>query len=89
MTLLELPIGNLRENCTPVLETKRLVLRAPRYEDIKQVAMLANDRRVAENTLFIPHPYAAADAKGWIAAAAATGTSKVRVSSNRRRSRPR
>lgn len=69
MTLLEDTSPTLREGCIPVLETERLVLRAPRYEDIKQVAKLANDRRVAENTLRIPHPYAAADAEEWIAAA--------------------
>ena len=69
MTLLEDTSPTLREGCIPVLETERLVLRAPRFEDIKQVAKLANDRRVAENTLRIPHPYAVADAQEWIAAA--------------------
>ena len=69
MTLLEPTSPIFRERCTAVLETERLVLRAPRYEDIKQVAMLANDRRVAENTLFIPHPYSVTDARQWIAAA--------------------
>ena len=58
-----------REECTPVLETERLVLRAPRIEDAKTVAALANDRRVAENTLRIPHPYTFADAMQWISAA--------------------
>jgi RimJ/RimL family protein N-acetyltransferase len=58
-----------RENCTPVLETERLVLRAPRIEDAKIVATLANDRRIAENTLRIPYPYKPADATQWIAAA--------------------
>ncbi len=69
MTLLEPTSPTFRERCTPVLETERLVLRTPRFEDIKQVAMLANDRRVAENTLRIPHPYVLADAQEWIAAA--------------------
>lgn len=69
MSLLEGISPPCREGCIPVLETERLVLRAPRYEDIKQVAKLANDRRVAENTLRIPHPYAVTDAQEWIAAA--------------------
>ena len=64
MTLLEHTPPTLREGCTSVLETERLVLRAPRYEDIKLVAKLANDRRVAENTLRIPHPYAARRCEG-------------------------
>ena len=45
-----------RERSTPVLETERLVLRAPRPEDAKAIATLAADRRIAENTLRIPHP---------------------------------
>ena len=59
----------LREACTPVLETERLVLRAPRLEDANAVAALANDRRIAENTARIPHPYRVADAREWIGVA--------------------
>ena len=70
MTLLEeIPSETFREACIPVLETKRLALRAPRLEDAKTVAMLANDRRIAENTARIPHPYRMADAENLIAAA--------------------
>ncbi len=60
--------GTFRESCTSVLMTERLCLRAPRIEDAKPVAALANDRRIAENTLRIPHPYKYADAIAWIAA---------------------
>jgi RimJ/RimL family protein N-acetyltransferase len=67
MTLLELPSETLREGSIPVLETERLVLRAPRPEDAKAVAVLANDRRIAENTRRIPHPYTRADAEDFIA----------------------
>jgi RimJ/RimL family protein N-acetyltransferase len=56
-----------RERSIPVLETKRLTLRAPRHEDVKTIALLANDRRVAENTTRIPHPYGAADAEQFVA----------------------
>jgi RimJ/RimL family protein N-acetyltransferase len=69
MTLLEdVAIGTLREDSTPVLETERVVLRAPRPEDAKAIARLANDRRIAENTTRIPHPYGPADAEAFIAA---------------------
>ena len=70
MTLLE-PIAaeSLREASIPVLETERLVLRAPRLEDAERIAMLANERRIAENTARIPHPYARADAEAFLAAA--------------------
>ena len=70
MTLLEqIPRETFREASIPVLETKRLALRAPRLEDAKTVAMLANDRRIAENTARIPHPYKKTDAEGFIASA--------------------
>src|SRR5205823_1050399 len=74
MTLLEpIPPGTLREACIPVLETERLVLRAPRLEDAKAVAALAADRRIAENTARIPHPYHLADAQSFIAAVNGSG----------------
>ena len=70
MTLLEeLPRGSFRERSIPVLETKRLTLRAPTLKDAKAVAVLANDRRIAENTARIPHPYKLADAENFIAGA--------------------
>ena len=70
MTLLEeLPRGSFRERSIPVLETKRLTLRAPTLKDAKAIAVLANDRRIAENTARIPHPYKLADAESFIAGA--------------------
>ena len=70
MTCLEtLPPTTLRERLFAVLETQRLVLRAPQLGDAKAVAALANDKRIAENTARIPHPYRLADAESWIAGA--------------------
>ncbi len=74
MTLLEeRPRESFREQSIPVLETKRLTLRAPRLEDAKTVALLANDKRIAENTARIPHPYTLADANDFIAGANIAG----------------
>jgi RimJ/RimL family protein N-acetyltransferase len=56
-----------RERSIPVLETERLTLRAPRHEDVKAIAVLADDRRIAENTARIPHPYGVADAEQFVA----------------------
>ena len=68
MTLLEeIPRETYRERSIPVLETKRLKLRAPRLEDAKAVAALADDRRIAENTARIPHPYKMSDAETFVA----------------------
>ena len=69
MTLLEIPSESFRERSIPVLETERLILRAPRLGDAKILATLANDRRIAENTARIPHPYRMADAEDFIATA--------------------
>src|SRR6266436_747303 len=74
MTLLDRSAPeSLRERNIPVLATERLVLRAPCFEDARTIATLANDRRIAENTLRIPHPYGLADAQSFITAANTTG----------------
>ncbi|HLN09172.1 MAG TPA: GNAT family N-acetyltransferase [Xanthobacteraceae bacterium] len=77
MTLLEPIPGTLRGACSPVLETERLVLRAPRFEDAKQISMLANDRLIAENTARIPHPYRLADAEAFVAQAGRDGSETI------------
>ncbi len=78
MTLCEeRPRGQFRERSIPVLETKRLALRAPRLEDAKTVATLANDRRIAENTARIPHPYKMSDAESFIKGANTDGGEAV------------
>jgi RimJ/RimL family protein N-acetyltransferase len=70
MTLLDrFAPETLRARSAPTLETERLVLRAPRDSDAKAIALLVNDRRIAENTLRIPHPYGLADAQEFIASA--------------------
>src|SRR5215467_4295041 len=59
-----MPSGRFR-----LIQTERLVLRSPRTEDAKTIAVLVNDRRIAENTLRIPHPYGIADAQHFITGA--------------------
>jgi RimJ/RimL family protein N-acetyltransferase len=57
-----------RERTHAVLETDRLVLRAPRCGDAEALARLINDRRIAVNTARIPYPYGVEDAEQFIAA---------------------
>ncbi len=57
-----------RARSIPVLATERLTLRAPRHEDVNAIARLASDRRIAENTARIAHPYRVDDAERLIAA---------------------
>ena len=54
---------------TPIVETARLVLRAPRLDDAPAVVRLINDRRIAENLSRVPHPYSRQDAEMFIAGA--------------------
>ena len=68
MTLSEEAVAQTpRSQSVPVLKTERLTLRAPRRADARIIAKLANDRRIAENTLRIPHPYGIGDAEQFIA----------------------
>jgi RimJ/RimL family protein N-acetyltransferase len=58
-----------RNTSAPVIETARLVLRIPRPDDAKAMTCLIDDRRIAENTARIPHPYGVADAHAFLAQA--------------------
>ena len=55
--LQDVPTPALREASSCVLETERLTLRRPTLADVSAIARLANDRRIAENTRRLPHPY--------------------------------
>jgi RimJ/RimL family protein N-acetyltransferase len=55
--LQDIPTPTLREASPCVLETERLLLRRPTLADVKAIARLADDRRIAENTRRLPHPY--------------------------------
>jgi RimJ/RimL family protein N-acetyltransferase len=55
--LQDIPTPALRGASPCVLETERLMLRRPALADVIAIARLANDRRIAENTRRLPHPY--------------------------------
>src|SRR3979490_1839526 len=69
--LQDIPTPTLREARACVLETERLMLRRPTLADVKAIALLANDRRIAENTRRLPHPYLQDHAVEFIRAMAA------------------
>jgi RimJ/RimL family protein N-acetyltransferase len=69
--LQDIPPPRLSEACPCVLETERLSLRSPTLADVKAIARLANDRRIAENTRRIPHPYLQEHAIAFVRAIAA------------------
>src|SRR4051794_4858228 len=68
--LQDIPTPTLREASPCVLETERLLLRRPTLADVKAIARLANDRRIAEMTRRLPHPYLENDAVTFVRATA-------------------
>lgn len=50
----------------PIIETERLILRAPRAQDAEPIAHYLNDFDVAGNLARVPHPYYLSDAEAWI-----------------------
>jgi RimJ/RimL family protein N-acetyltransferase len=75
--LQDIPPPTLREACPCVLETERLSLRSPTLADVKAIARLANDRRIAENTRRLPYPYLQEHAVDFVRNVAATGSELV------------
>lgn len=51
---------------SPRIETRRLLLRAPRFQDAGAIAAYAGDPAISRMTARMPHPYALADAEDWI-----------------------
>jgi RimJ/RimL family protein N-acetyltransferase len=68
--LQDIPTPTLREASSCVLETERLMLRRPTLADVKAIAHLANDRRIAENTRRLQHPYSQDHAVAFVRAMA-------------------
>lgn len=55
--LQDTPTSLARQRSGTVLETERLTLRKPAFADLKNIATLGNDLRIAEHTRRLPHPY--------------------------------
>lgn len=52
---------------SPIIETRRLTLRAPRIEDASRIAALCGDYAIAKMTTRMPYPYSQSDADGFVA----------------------
>lgn len=64
---------------SPVVETRRLALRAPGAQDISRLAALANDPAIARMTLRMPHPYRIEDAEDFVLKVAAQHPARART----------
>nr|WP_225896852.1 GNAT family N-acetyltransferase [Brevundimonas goettingensis] len=62
---------------SPVIETRRLVLRAPAPQDAPRIAALANDRDIARMTCRMPHPFGTGDAEDFVIAVAGQDPAKA------------
>lgn len=51
---------------TKILETERLLIRTLTREDAPIIQKYAGDRRIADKTLSIPHPYPEGRAESWV-----------------------
>jgi len=69
MCVIDRPQTTIRPEARSEIRTDRLVLRAPQDRDIAAITKLAGDYAVASMTSVMPHPYAEADARQFIAQA--------------------
>lgn len=51
---------------SPVIETRRLLLRAPGAQDVSRIATLAGDPDIARMTLRMPHPFGIDEAEAFV-----------------------
>lgn len=51
---------------SPVVETRRLLLRAPGAQDVSRIAALANDHDIARMTQRMPHPFGVNHAEDFV-----------------------
>jgi RimJ/RimL family protein N-acetyltransferase len=80
--LQDIPTPTRHETSACVLETERLTLRRPTLADVKAIARLANDRRIAENTRRLPHPYLQDHAVDFVRTMADSGDNAFLIESN-------
>ncbi len=52
---------------SPIIETRRLTLRAPQTDDASRIAALCGDFAIAKMTTRMPWPYSQSDADGFVA----------------------
>lgn len=64
---------------SPVVETRRLLLRSPAPQDASAIARLANDPDIARMTKRMPYPYRPSDAQDFVLAVAAQDPARAQT----------
>ena len=72
---------------SPVVETRRLILRAPGAQDVTRIAALANDRDIARMTKRMPHPFRVDDAEDFVLQVASQDPKKAKAPASRTRTK--
>jgi RimJ/RimL family protein N-acetyltransferase len=80
--LQDIPPPASREAGDCVLQTERLMLRRPTLADVKAITRLAYDRRIAENSRRLPHPYLQDHAVEFVRAIARTRDTAFLIEQN-------
>lgn len=62
----ELPPGSESRYRHITLEIGRLILRPFEPSDVARLRIIAGERRIADTTISVPHPFADSDASAWI-----------------------
>ena len=64
---------------SPVIETRRLTLRAPQPQDVPRLAVMADDYDIARMTCRMPHPFTRRDAERFVVDVSAQDPKKGRT----------
>jgi RimJ/RimL family protein N-acetyltransferase len=79
MRVIDRPETNGKTSAADSVRTDRLVLRAPKMDDVGAITRLCGDYAIASMTSRMPHPYAEADARRFVSQVARQDVERERT----------